>query len=125
MSAVCGGITLYGQFLQQLGFCNPQTDVLTVFGGAEFRPHEGGVQAPPAGVGTINFGVDPTAVSIALGNTTLRADEHSVSILVIDDATGAPLSLDYGFKTTRTMGPTGLIETVSVPWNGACPVHMR
>src|SRR6185369_1430691 len=39
VSAVCGGITLYGQFLRQLGFCNPQTDLLTVFGGAELRPH--------------------------------------------------------------------------------------
>jgi outer membrane protein assembly factor BamB len=126
VSAVCGGITLYGQFLQQLGFCNPQTDVLTVFGGAEFRPHDGGVQAPPAGVGTVDFGVDATAVSIALGNTTLRADEHSVGILVIDDATGAPLSLDYGFKTARTVGPTGLIETVSVPWDGVpIPATMR
>src|SRR6185503_15225981 len=55
VSAVCGGITLYGQFLQQLGFCNPQTDVLTVFGGAELRPYAGGVQLAPAGVGTVVF----------------------------------------------------------------------
>jgi len=33
--------------------CNPDTDILNAFGGAELAPYEGGVQSAPAGVGTI------------------------------------------------------------------------
>ena len=33
-SAICGGIPFYGPFLQQLGLCNPQTDVIRVLGAA-------------------------------------------------------------------------------------------
>jgi outer membrane protein assembly factor BamB len=121
VSAVCGGITFYGQFLQQLGFCNPQTDVLTVFGGAELRPHAGGVATAPTGVGTVDFVASATGVTATLTGTTLRADTQSVALLLVDAATGKPVPLDYGFATARTTGSTGLIETVTVPFGTTPP----
>jgi outer membrane protein assembly factor BamB len=125
VSAVCGGITFYGRFLQQLGFCNPQTDVLTVFGGTELNPHASGVQQAPAGLGTVAFATSATAVTATLGGTTLRTDEHSIGLLLLDAATGKPVALDYGFTTERTTGPTGLVESVSVPFGSAPPASVR
>jgi len=121
VSAECAGITFYGDFLRILGFCNPQTDLLTVFGGAEMRPHMGGVQQAPAGVGTVSFELTATGVTATLTGSTLRADTQSVSLLLIDNGTGVPLPLDYGFATTRTTSPSGVIETVSVPFGTVTP----
>jgi hypothetical protein len=121
VSAVCGGITFYGEFLRQLGFCNPQTDLLTVFGGAELRPHAGGVQQPPAGVGTVVFAASPTEVTATLTGTTLRADTQSVALLLVDAVTGTAVPLDYGFATARTTGPTRFLETVRVPFGTVTP----
>ena len=121
VSAVCGGITFYGQFLQQLGFCNPQTDVLTVFGGAELRPYAGGVQQAPAGVGTVGFAPSAGGLTATLTGTSVRTDEHSVGLLLFDAATGMPLPLDYGFTTTRTTDATGVVETVTVPFGSVTP----
>lgn len=121
VSAVCEGITFYGPFLQQLGFCNPQTDVLTVFGGSELRPLGSGVQTMPGGVGTVGFDADATGVTATLTGTTLRVDEHSVSLLLVDAGSGAPISLDYGFATTRTTDAGGVIENVTVPFGTTVP----
>ena len=121
VSAVCGGITFYGQFLQQLGFCNPQTDVLTVFGGAEFRRHGSGVQQAPGGVGTVEFSASATGVTATFTGTTLRTDAHSIALLLVDAATGKPVPLDYGFATVRTPSGPGLIECVTVPFGAVTP----
>src|SRR5262249_53885649 len=114
------GITFYGQFLQQLGFCNPQTDVLTVFGGAELRPYAGGAQQAPAGVGTVAFAPSAGGVTATLTGTSLRTDEHSVGLLLFDVASGTPLPLDYGFATTRT-AQSGVVATVTVPFGSVTP----
>ncbi|MCA9521984.1 MAG: PQQ-binding-like beta-propeller repeat protein, partial [Myxococcales bacterium] len=44
--AICGDISFYGPFLRQLGYCNPQTDVLNVIGAAELREYT--LPSPPA-----------------------------------------------------------------------------
>jgi hypothetical protein len=121
VSAECGGITFYGDFLRQLGFCNPQTDLLTVFGGAELRPHMSGVQQAPAGVGSAIFAMTPAGVTATLTGSMLRPDTQSLSILLVDAATGVPVPLDYGFATTRTTSASGVIETVSVPFGTVTP----
>ncbi len=111
----CAGITFYGQFFQQLGYCNPDTDLLDAFGGAELAPYGTGVQEAPAGVGTVEFAADSTGVTATLAGTTLRADMRSVSLLLVDTTSGRPVSLDYGFTTTRTLAPDGTIASVRVP----------
>jgi outer membrane protein assembly factor BamB len=121
VSAVCAGIEFYGAFLQQLGFCNPQTDVLSVFGGAELEPLGDGVQEAPVGVGTVAFAADATGVTATLAGTQLRADEHSVSLLLVDEDTGRALPVDYGFATARTVAGDGTVASVRVPFGSAQP----
>lgn len=115
----CAGITFYGPFFQELGFCNPLTDILNVFGGAELGPHEGGVQQAPTGVGTITFSADATGITATLAGSTLRADTQIVGILLIDAATDRPVGLDYGFTTVRTSASDGTLASVRVPYDRA------
>jgi hypothetical protein len=46
-------LMVHGTFLRQLGFCNPQTDVLNVFGGAELAPFGSGAGQAPNGLGSV------------------------------------------------------------------------
>jgi outer membrane protein assembly factor BamB len=124
VGAICAGIDFYGPFLQQLGFCNPQTDILSVFGGAELTPLGNGIQGPPGNVGSVDFLATPTEVTATLTGASVHADEHSVSLLLIDDATGKALPIDYGFVTTRGVGGDGLVESVSVPFGDGVPPPM-
>ncbi len=113
----CAGITFYGQFFQQLGYCNPDSDLLNSFGGAELAPYgDDGVQLAPGGVGAVGFAASATGVTATLTGTTLRPDTHSVAVLLVDDATGRPVSLDYGFTTARTTATDGTIASVRVPF---------
>jgi hypothetical protein len=112
----CAGITFYGPFFRQLGYCNPDTDVLTSFGGTELAPLGDGVQQAPAGVGTVTFAATAEGVTATLADSTLRPDFHSVALLLVDAATGRPISLDYGFTTTRTTTPEGAVAGVRVPF---------
>jgi hypothetical protein len=112
----CAGITFYGPFFRQLGYCNPDTDVLTSFGGTELAPLGDGVQQAPAGVGTVTFAATAEGVTATLADSTLRPDVHSVALLLVDAATGRPISLDYGFTTTRTTTPEGAVAGVRVPF---------
>jgi hypothetical protein len=121
VSAVCAGIGFYGPFLQQLGFCNPQTDILSVFGGAELAPLGSGVQQAPPGVGTVAFLASPAGVETTLAGSTLRTDTHAVSLLLIDDATGVAVPIDYGFATQRDVDEDGTVSRVSVPFGDVTP----
>jgi len=112
----CAGITFYGPFFQQLGFCNPETDLLNVFGGAELGPHEGGVQQAPAGVGMVAFALADGGVTATVGGSTLRPDTQAIGLLLVDAVTGEAVSLDYGFTTERTTNPDGTLASVRVPF---------
>jgi len=121
----CAGITFYGAFFQQLGFCNPETDLLNVFGGAELAPH--GMAEAPAGVGTVAFTADASGVTATLTGSALRSDAQAVGLLLIDAVTGAAVSLDYGFTTERTTNPDGTLASVRVPFgtDDVVPEQMR
>lgn len=122
----CAGITFYGPFFQQLGFCNPDTDLLNVFGGAELGPHEGGVQQAPAGVGTVTFAADDTGITATLTGSTLRPDTQAIGLLLVDAAAGEAVSLEYGFTTERTTNPDGTLASVRVPFgDGPLPNQVR
>ncbi|MBX3227580.1 MAG: PQQ-like beta-propeller repeat protein [Labilithrix sp.] len=133
----CANIPFYGPFLAKLGFCNPTTDVLNVFGSTNIRPHAGGTTTMPAGVGDVRFSVaggwvgglvtNPTVTATITGSS-LRADEHSFGVLLVDAATGRPVSLKYGLAstTTRTSTPAGKIASVTVNLpESARPARMR
>ncbi len=77
-------------------------------------------------MGTVDITGDSTAVTATLTGTTLRADEHAVSLLLLDAATGKPVAVDYGFVTTRQTDTGGLIQSVSVPLAGVTvPASVR
>lgn len=112
---VCGGVPFYGPFLQTLGLCNPQSDVIRVYGGARFRRHGDGVLGAPAGLGDVSFSVDAGGMTATLAGSSLKLAEHVTTVLVVDAATGDPVTLSYGLETTRTAGPSGELASVRVP----------
>jgi hypothetical protein len=114
-STVCMGVPVYGAFLEQLGLCNPQTDVLSVFGGANFTPYQGGTQTAPSGVGTVMFSTTASSVSATLTGSSLKLAEHVAAILLVDAVAGTPVTLDYGTTTMRTAAADGTLTGVTVP----------
>jgi outer membrane protein assembly factor BamB len=124
-STVCGQIPTYGVFLQQLGFCNPQTDVLSVLGGANLAPYGSGPGTPPSGVGMVTFSATAAAVTATLTGATLSASDHVASVLLVDATTGDPVTLSYGPSTTHAPA-SGPLATVSVPIAGlTIPKQLR
>jgi hypothetical protein len=124
-STVCANIPTYGAFLEILGFCNPQNDVLTVLGGADMAPYGTGTATAPTGVGTVTFSATGAAVTATLAGSTISAADHVVSVLLVDAATGNPITLSYGLMTTRTPA-SGPLATVSVPISGmSLPKQLR
>jgi outer membrane protein assembly factor BamB len=122
----CRGIAFYGAFLEQLGLCNPSSHLLTVFGTTLLRPHEGGVQDAPGGVGTVTFSAEAGAVTATIEGSTLLATEHLFGVLLIDAATGRPVTLDYVFDTERAAGAGGEIERVTLSFDpGQAPALVR
>ncbi len=126
-STVCAQVPFYGPFLQNLGLCNPQTDVLSVLGGAKLTPWK----ATPAQL-EATFALDAAEVSATVTTSTsspgknVKASEHVVSLLLVDATTGAPVSLDYGLKTTRDVDAGGNVAKVHVPVTGkTLPSTMR
>jgi hypothetical protein len=115
-SAVCGGIPFYGPFLQTLGLCNPQTDVISVFGGANFTRY--GAATPATGVGTVTFAATADAVTATLTGSSLQAADHVASILLVDAVSGKPVTLGYGLETTHTASASGALTSVTVPTKG-------
>jgi hypothetical protein len=118
---VCAGVPFYGPFLQRLGLCNPTTDLLAVFGGAILRPPSA---KTGAGVGNVaaTIAIADAAITATLGDgANIAAKDHLSSILVVDDTTGVPLSLDYGLGTKRDVAPDGTLRAVSVPFGAVKP----
>ena len=86
--------------------------MLATFGALELRPAAGSPQQAPSGVGAVTFAADGAGVTATLAGSTLRADERSLAILLVDAATDRPVSLDYGFNTSRVVAPDGVVTSV-------------
>jgi hypothetical protein len=129
-SAVCGQIAIYGPFLQELGLCNPQTDVIRVLGAANVARRTDLKAPPAAGSATFAKTTDAsgavTAVVATVTGSSVRPDEHLAGILVVDVASGQPVTLPYGTGTTRKTAADGTLGSVSVPAQGvAIPAMAR
>jgi len=116
-SAVCGQIAFYGPFLETLGLCNPQTDVIRVLGAANVARRTDLPAAPVTQ--TAAFASGTGGITATLTGSSLVAADHLVSILVLDDSTGLPVTLEYGTGTTHTANADGTLATVTVPTKGA------
>jgi hypothetical protein len=115
-SSICSNIPTYGPFLKTLGLCNPTTDGLSFVAGANVAYH--GAQAAPAGVGTVAFAAASDGVTATLTGSALQLSQHLASILLVDPATGAPVTLGYGLDTVRTAAADGTLAQVKIPYNG-------
>lgn len=117
--AICGEIDFYGTFLRQLGFCNPESDILAAAGAVELIAVDGR-RVPPAGVGEVTWSraddAGDTTVTATLPGATLIASEHNLGVLVVDGA-GAPLRCAYVERTTVELDGAGHPTAVSV----VCP----
>jgi outer membrane protein assembly factor BamB len=111
-STICAEVPFYGSFLQRLGLCNPVTDVLAVFGGANFAPF---VAPKPPVPTSPAFARTASAITATLPAGAVKLAEHLVSILVVSSADGKPLPLDYGGGTKRLAAADGTITSVSIP----------
>lgn len=124
-SSVCAKIPFYGPFLQTLGLCNPQTDLLGVVGAAKLLPLGSGTSTGPGAIGTVKVSAEADAVVATLEGSTLEAAAHVVSLLIVDAATGRPVTLDYGLDTVRQV-EAGKLIGVRVPLKGkALPAKAR
>lgn len=110
----CAEFPFYGQFLQQLGFCNPQTDQFVARGAILARTHEGGTHMMPEGVGTVGFEAAADAITATIEGSTLVAADYSVGILLVDSSDGRPVSLDYGPATEKTAAEDGTLTGVTL-----------
>ncbi len=113
----CNGIPVYGYFLQTLGFCNPQTGLLTVSGAALLRPYNSGIQNAPSGLGVVSFTVSSGQVRANITGSALQLSMHSFGILLVDPATGSPISLSYGTQLTRTADASGNVAGVALTYD--------
>lgn len=116
-STLCAGIPLYGGFLQLLGLCNTTTDLMTIFGAADLALYRGPSAAAIAGasLGTVTWSASGKQVRATVAGSALLLAEHSVAILLVDPATGKPVTLDYGPATTRTADAQGHPASVTLP----------
>jgi len=114
---ICADIPLYGYFVRQLGLCHPDTDVLLAWGAMilEARP---GAQAPE-GLGTVAWEATASGVTATLTGSTIDPSEHQTGLLLIDAATGAPLTLPYGLDLERTTTEAGTLATLHLPYERA------
>ena len=110
---ICDEFTFYGEFLDLLGFCNLDTDLLDAVGGSEFRPHGDGTQTAPTGVGEVAFSLDGDTVVAALTGSTLQAEAHNFGLLTLDATTGIPVGLNYTERTAHTP-EAGNVEAVTL-----------
>jgi hypothetical protein len=117
-STVCAGVPMYGAFLETLGLCNPQTDVISVVAGANLTRYQGGTVQGPAGVGQVAFQQVGGNIIATVTGSQLKLQDHLAALLVVDTATNAPVSLGYGLDTTRTADASGNLATVSLPTGG-------
>ena len=110
---ICSEITFYGRFLELLGFCNLDTGLLDAVGGSEFQAYEGGTQAAPEGVGTVEIQRTENAIVATLSGSSLQSEQHNFGLLTLDATTGTPIGMNYTERTAKAP-ETGTVETVSL-----------
>jgi outer membrane protein assembly factor BamB len=99
--AKCSDIAMYGMFLQMLGMCNPQTDVLLGFGAALLNRSGDGLQSLPGEPGELAFAIVDEGVEVTATDSGFPFDDHRYAVLLVDTATDTPVPLDYGLKTEQ------------------------
>lgn len=118
--ATCSAIELYGPFLQQLGFCNPDSDALVAHGAVLLRRWEGanggkGAMTAFDGVGSATFTRKGAVLGVRLDGSELNVNQHRLALLAVDADTGNPLALAYGDGTVVKSGGGIITVELKVP----------
>ena len=114
-SGPCGSIELYGPFLRTLGLCNPDDDSLTALGAANLRPvNAAGTIAGPGPIGEVQFARTATGIEAQLLTPSLVRADHGFGLLIIDAATGVPLSDPRLRAPTVTSDAAGNAEALAL-----------
>ena len=122
----CTKVPTYGVFLIKLGFCNLKTSELAIFGSYNIRPHAIG-QKPLAAktVGRVNFVAERDLLRpwlfrlrAEVKDSGLDLARHTLSLLVIDSASGKPAPLRYGLATSRKVSNGGTDAKVQLEAQG-------
>jgi len=125
-SLVCADLGFFAPYLRDLGFCNPDTDILNAYGAINLAPYSGGIQSIPTGLGNITLTAGSNLVRAAFSGSSLLASEHSFGILMIDPATNHPVALDYGLNNRKSSSAGGQIEIVELTYeNDEVPAQAR
>ena len=114
VSSRCADIKMYGPFLQQLGLCNPQTDMLLVAGAILLVPSGEGVVQCPTTTAKIEFALATGGIEAIVKGGGLDPEDHRYALLAIDAGTGVPLPLDYGLDTVVESDEQGQLSRVFV-----------
>jgi outer membrane protein assembly factor BamB len=115
-SLVCADLGFFAPYLRDLGFCNPDTDILSAFGAINLSPYSGGIQSIPTGLGNVTLTAGNNLVRAVFSGSSLKASEHSFGILMIDPATNRPVVLDYGLNNRKISSAGGQIEIVELAY---------
>jgi outer membrane protein assembly factor BamB len=133
----CAEVPNYSAYLYVAGVCNPN-DTLASYGTFLSRGYDerGGANRRPAGVraGAVTLR-PPTATADGEAAAVLeldrgaryRAASHLGSILLVDGATGTPVSLDYRSLTTQTADERGNLGGIrlAIPAGTSLPQQVR
>lgn len=126
VTLVCEDLGFFATFVRELGFCNPQTDLLSAYGAFNLHRFGGGTLKAPTGIGAVALTVAGGKVQASLTGSALKAGEHVVGIALVDAATDLPVSLDYGVDTAKAAGPNGVLTGVSLTYDLAkVPTQVR
>jgi outer membrane protein assembly factor BamB len=130
----CNDVPNYGPLLLITGICTLDGNLIAA---GTFLTHRydrrGGASSRPADVTASDLRVrPPTAlaageVHVALRADGYRADDHVVSILLIDTATGSPVGIDYQGLTSVERNGAGDVSgaRVRIPRGSALPARLQ
>ena len=132
----CADVPNYSVYLYVAGVCNP-SDTLAASGTFLSDRYRGGpANRRPAGLSVSRLTLRrPTASSAGEAKATLElargasypARRHLGSILLVDEATGKPVSLDYRTLTSNGGGPSGNLRRIelAIPAGTELPARVR
>lgn len=112
--ADCNELEYYGNFLELMGMAELRTGHMPVFGGLDLGLHEDGPAIPLARVGSVRFARDAASATATISGGSLRMADHVFSLLLVDEATGRALPLDYTRRTEVRANAAGEVTSVSV-----------
>lgn len=110
-TANCDDIAFYGAGLKLVGMSDFDTGKMYVRAGTEIRQREDA--KAPDGVGSVSLSVSASGITADFTGTSLKADAHVYSIMLVDPS-GSAAPLYYTADTHTASAEDGTIKSVSL-----------